>query len=78
MYDILRVDVFERLADLKDVLRRFFLCVMVIRLSFEVFVKLSIRTVLQDEINLVVIVEEAVELHDVLVAQMTLYLDFTT
>ena len=77
MYDILRVDVFERLADLKDVLRRFFLCVMVIRLSFEVFVKLSIRTVLQDEINLVVIVEEAVELHDVLVAQMTLYLDFT-
>ena len=77
MYDILRVDVFERLTDLKDVLRRFFLCVMVIRLSFEVFVKLSIRTVLQDEVNLVVIVEEAVELYDVLVAQMTLYLDFT-
>ena len=50
---------------------------MVIRLSFEVFVKLSIRTVLQDEVNLVVIVEEAVELYDVLVAQMTLYLDFT-
>ena len=51
---------------------------MVIKLSFEVFVKLSIRAVLQDEVDLVVIVEEAVKLHDVLVTQMTLNLDFSS
>ena len=48
---------------------------MVVRLGFEVFVELSVRAVFQNEVDFVVIVEEAVELHDVLVAQMALYLD---
>ena len=47
-------------------------------LSFEVFVKFSIRTVLQDEVDLVIIVEKAVKLYDVFVAQMALNLDFST
>ena len=48
---------------------------MVIRLGFEVFVELTVRAVFQNEVDLVVIIEEAVELHDILVAQMALYLD---
>ena len=51
---------------------------MVLWLCFKVFVKLSVRTVFQNEVDLVVIVEEAIELHDVLVAQMALNLDLPT
>ena len=78
MNDVLRVDVLEGLADLKDVLSRLLLCVVFIRLSFEVFVELSIGAVFQDEVYLVVIIKEAIKLHDVLVAQMTLNLDLST
>ena len=60
MNDVLRVDVLEGLTDLKDVLSRLLLCVVFIRLSFEVFVELSIGAILQDEVYLVVIIEEAV------------------
>ena len=75
MNDILRVYVLEGLTYLKDVLCRFLLRVVVVRLGFEVFVELSVRAVFQNEVDLVVVIEEAVELHDVLVAQMALYLD---
>lgn len=60
--DILRVDIFERLDDLKNVIGRFFFRISL--LGSQVFVELSFRAVLEDEVDLVVIEEEAVKLDD--------------
>lgn len=76
MDNVLRVNILERLADLVNVPCGFFLGVVLIGLFLQVLVELALRTVLQDHINLVIIVEEAIELHDVLVVQVAVNFDF--
>ena len=74
MNNVLRVDVLKGLNDLEDVA-----CsddFRVVPLCLEVFVEFSLRTILQNQVDLVLIEEEPVQLHDMRVLQVTLDLDF--
>ena len=70
---VLRVDVLQGLDHLPDVV-----CCLdlgVAALCPQIFVELTLRAILQDQVNLVVIEEEAVELNNVRVAQVALDLN---
>ena len=47
-------------------------------LAFQVFVKLTLRTILENQVDLIFIKEEAIELHNVWMSQVALDLNFTT
>lgn len=74
--NVLRVDVLESLDHLPDVVRCLLLRVALLRA--EVLVELPFWAVLEDEVDLVLVEEEAVELDDVGVAQMALDLDLSS
>ena len=78
MDDVLRVDVLERFAHLKDVVSCPLLVVAASWLALEVFVQFALRTVLQDQVDPIVVIEEAIQLHHVLMPQVALYLDLST
>jgi len=74
MNDVLRVNVLQGLTYLENVAGRFLLRVMALRLRFQVLVQLALGAVLEDQIDLVIIEEESVELHHILVAQVAVNL----
>ena len=75
MDDVLLVDVLERLDHLPDVVRSFLLRVLL--LCFQVFVEFTLGAVLENQVDLIFVEEEAVELNNVRVSQMTLDLDLS-
>ena len=77
MDDVLRVDILHSLADLVNVVSCLGLRVLSIRLSLQFFVKLTLRAVLQNQVDLVFVVEEAIELDYILVAKMAVDLDLS-
>lgn len=72
---IARMDVLESLNDLIDVVRGLFFCVVTVGLSLHLPVELTLRAILEDKVNLLLVVEEAVKLEDVFVSQMALNFD---
>ena len=50
---------------------------MAARLRLEVLVELSSRAVLKNEVDFILVVKEAIELNDILVAQVTVDLDLS-
>ena len=72
---ILTVDVLEGVAHLKNIIGRQWLWVFTD--CFQGFVELTIVTVLQDQVDLLIIVEEAIELHNVLMSQVALDFNLT-
>ena len=78
MNDALCMDVLQGLDDLIDIACCLFLGVVAAWLRLEVFVEFSLGTVLQNEIDLVLVIEEAVQLHDVGVLQVALNLNLAS
>ena len=76
MNDVFRVDVLQCLAHLKNVASWLLLRERQHDLALQVLVELALWTVLQDQIDLILVKEKAIKLHDIWMSQMALDLNF--
>jgi hypothetical protein len=72
MNDTLRMQVLQCLAQLVDVVSCSLLCVSSIRLLLQFLVQFSSRSILQDQVDLLIIPEEAIHSQDIVVSQVWL------
>lgn len=78
MDNVLAVDVHQSLADLVDVTSSDWLRVVAARLIFQVLIELTTWTILKDQVNLFIVIKEAIKLHNVFVSQVALNLNFSS
>jgi hypothetical protein len=70
MNDRLLMQILQCLAQLVDVVASYLLCVSSVWLSLQVFIQLSTRSIFKDEVDLLVVPEEAIHAQDVVVTKM--------